>query len=354
MRSPGKLLTTYGDHESIPTLVHAFGGFVDAGAGVRQAAATIKDSCQSTVVASFDVDELLDFRARRPRMTFSSDHFSGVDIPAITVSRVVDDAGQPFLLLDGPEPDYQWNRFLAAVDLVVDAFEVTNAVGLSAIPWPAPHTRPIGITVHGNDPDLIAGRSAVLGDIEVPGHMGALLEYHLGQRGLSSIGVTAQVPHYLVQFDFPRCAMVLVEGLTDVTGLSLSGVELEAGAQKAESEVAEQLSGNEEFAAVVSALEAQYDQMSEARSALTKPSSAPQRRGAQRGRRSPRRSRSSSPVSGTTPTKRTSPRSARAGCPRLRHFAGEQVAVGDVVDAQVVIAVGRVAVSAVGEQSAGR
>jgi hypothetical protein len=40
--------------------------------------------------------------------------------------------------------------------------------------------------------------------------------------------------------------------------------------------VADQLSGNEEFAAVVSALEAQYDQMSEARSALTKPSSAPQ------------------------------------------------------------------------------
>jgi len=276
MRSPGKLLTMYGDYESIPTMVHAFSGFVDAGAGVRQAAANIKESCQTTVVASFDVDELLDYRARRPRMTFSSDHFSSVDTPAITVSRVIDDSGQAFLLLDGPEPDYQWNRFLAAVDLVVDAFEVTSAVGLSAIPWPAPHTRPIGITVHGNDPELIAGRSAVLGDIEVPGHMGALLEYHLGQRGLSSIGVTAQVPHYLVQFDFPRCAMVLVEGLTDVTGLSLSGVGLEEGAQKAESEVADQLSGNEEFAAVVSALEAQYDQMSEARSALTKPSSAPQ------------------------------------------------------------------------------
>ena len=260
-----------GDHESTPIMVHAFSGFVDAGAGVRQAAASIKQSCQTTVVASFDVDELLDFRARRPRMTFSGDHFSSVDTPAITVSRVIDDSGQAFLLLDGPEPDYQWNRFLAAVDLVVDAFEVTSAVGLSAIPWPAPHTRPIG-----DDPELIAGRSAVLGDIEVPGHMGALLEYHLGQRGLSSIGVTAQVPHYLVQFDFPRCAMVLVEGLTDVTGLSLSGVGLEEGAQKAESEVADQLSGNEEFAAVVSALEAQYDQMSEARSALTKPSSAPQ------------------------------------------------------------------------------
>lgn len=276
MRSAAKLLTLHGEHPPVSTLVHAFSGFVDAGAGVRQAAAQIKDSCDTHLVATFDTDELVDYRARRPRMTFSSDHFSSVDTPAITVSRVLDDNGRAFLLLDGPEPDYQWNRFLAAVDIVIDTFEVTHAVGLSAIPWPAPHTRPLGVTVHGNDPELIAGRSAVLGDIEVPGHMGALLEYHLGQRGLSSVGVTAQVPHYLVQFDYPRCAMVLLEGLADATGLSLSAVALEESAHKAEGEVAEQLSGNEEFAAVVSALEAQYDQMSEARNALTKPSSAPQ------------------------------------------------------------------------------
>jgi len=276
VRSPAKLLTHHGAVTEVPTLVHAFSGFVDAGAGVRQAAAHIRATCQHEVVASFDVDELLDFRARRPRMTFSSDHFSSVDIPTITVSRVVDDSQREFLLLDGPEPDYQWNRFLAAVDLVVDEFGVTNAVGLSAIPWPAPHMRPIGITVHGNDAALIAGRSAVLGDIEVPGHMGALLEYHLGQRGLSSVGVTAQVPHYLVQFEYPRCSMVLIEGLMDVTGLRLSSTGLEPRAEEADGEVAEQLTSSEEFAAVVSALEAQYDQMIEARSALTKPSSAPQ------------------------------------------------------------------------------
>lgn len=275
MRPVSELLTIH-DASPVSTLVHAFGGFVDAGSGVRQAAAHIRATQDHTVVATFDVDELLDFRARRPRMTFSSDHFSSVEIPTITVSRVADEAGRDFLLLDGPEPDYQWNRFLAAVDAIVDAFEVTNAVGLSAIPWPAPHTRPIGVTVHGNDSKLVSGRSAVLGEIEVPGHMGALVEYHLGQRGLSSIGVTAQVPHYLVQFEYPRSSMVLIEGLMDVTGLRLSSTGLEPSAERADGDVSDQLSGNEEFAAVVATLEAQYDQMLEARSALTKPSSAPQ------------------------------------------------------------------------------
>ena len=281
MRSPKKLISYQRDVDtiarpSLPTLVHAFQGFVDAGAGVRLAAAHLRDTCETELIATFDPDELIDYRARRSRMTFSSDHFTSVDNPKLALTRVIDESGRDFLLLDGPEPDYQWNRFLAAIDLIVDEFELTHAVGLTAIPWPSPHTRPIGITVHGNDPQLIAGRSAVLGDIEVPGHMGALLELHLGQRGLSSVGVTAQVPHYLVQFEYPRCAMALLEGLTDVTGLDLSVVGLEDQASKADGEVTQQLDGNEEFAAVVTALELQYDQMLEARSALTKPSSAPQ------------------------------------------------------------------------------
>ena len=281
MRSPKKLISYQRDVDtiarpSLPTLVHAFQGFVDAGAGVRLAAAYLRDTCETELIATFDPDELIDYRARRPRMTFSSDHFTSVDNPKLALTRVIDESGRDFLLLDGPEPDYQWNRFLASIDLIVDEFELTHAVGLTAIPWPSPHTRPIGITVHGNDPQLIAGRSAVLGDIEVPGHMGALLELHLGQRGLSSVGVTAQVPHYLVQFEYPRCAMALLEGLTDVTGLDLAAVGLEDQATKADVEVTQQLDGNEEFAAVVTALELQYDQMLEARSALTKPSSAPQ------------------------------------------------------------------------------
>lgn len=281
MRSPKELISYQREaatiaRPSLPTLVHAFQGFVDAGAGVRLAAAHLRDTCETELIATFDPDELIDYRARRPRMTFSSDHFTAVENPRLALTRVIDESGRDFLLLDGPEPDYQWNRFLAAIDLIVDEFELTHAVGLTAIPWPSPHTRPIGITVHGNDPQLIAGRSAVLGDIEVPGHMGALLELHLGQRGLSSVGVTAQVPHYLVQFEYPRCAMALLEGLTDVTGLDLSAVGLEDQATKADVEVTQQLDGNEEFAAVVTALELQYDQMLEARSALTKPSSAPQ------------------------------------------------------------------------------
>ena len=75
------------------------------------------------------------------------------------------------------------------------------------------------------------------------------------------MGITAQVPHYLVQFEFPRAAATLIEATSRATGLVLPVADLEPAAKRADAEVAQQLEGNDEFATVVSALEQQYDQM---------------------------------------------------------------------------------------------
>jgi hypothetical protein len=266
MRDPAEIVTFHRDviFTSSPTLIHAFNGFVDAGGGVRQFAEHILENCDHTLIASFDVDELIDYRARRPRMQFVVDHFSSVEFPTISVHDVVDANGKHFLLVSGPEPDYQWKRFLGAIELIVKKYGVELAIGVSAIPWPMPHTRPLGLTVHGNDPDLLFGAGSVIGEIEVPGHVGALMELHLGQIGLKSMGITAQVPHYLVQFDYPQGALALLDGLMAGPDIAVPRGELTESAAKSLANITEQLSGNEEFAAVVHALEGQYDQIAEA------------------------------------------------------------------------------------------
>ena len=247
-----------------PTLVHAFSGFVDAGSGVRLLSEHILESCDHSLVASFDIDELIDYRARRPRMQFVVDHFASVDMPRISLHDVIDAHGKHFLFLVGPEPDYQWNRFISAVELIVKKYGVTQAVGLSAIPWPMPHTRPRGLTVHGNDRELLFGAGSVIGEIEVPGHVGAMLELRLGEIGVKSIGITAQIPHYLAQFEFPQGALVLLDGLLAGPDIVIPRGELPEQATRTLESIADQLEGNEEFAAVVTALESQYDQIAAA------------------------------------------------------------------------------------------
>lgn len=244
-----------------PVLVHAFTGFVDAGSGTRIAGEHLLAALDHELVATFDPDDTLDYRARRPRMQYRVDRFVSVDVPQVTLHEVTDLAGRRFLLLVGPEPDYRWQEFLAAVEGLARRFGAQLAVGLGAIPWPAPHTRPMGVTVHGSEPALLQGHASVIGEIEVPGHVGAMLEFHLGQQGIPSMGITAQVPHYLGQFEYPRAAQVLVEALGQMTGLRLPVAELMPAAAHADREVAEQLAGNDEFATVVAALEQQYDQL---------------------------------------------------------------------------------------------
>ena len=266
MRDPAELITEHfvANFATPPTLVHAFSGFVDAGSGVRLFSAHILENCEHSLLATFDIDELLDYRARRPRMQFVVDHFASVDMPRIDLHQVTDANGQQFLLLVGPEPDYQWNRFLSAVESLVVKYHVRRAVGVSAIPWPMPHTRPIGLTVHGNNRVSLIGTGSVIGEIEVPGHLGAMLELRLGEMGLDSIGITAQIPHYLSQFEFPQGAIALLEGLAAGPDIAIPRAELATQAAKTLESVAEQLDGNEEFTAVVSALEVQYDQIAAA------------------------------------------------------------------------------------------
>ncbi len=266
MRDSRDLISEHRDvhFESPPILVHAFSGFVDAGSGVRLLSEHILDSCEHSLVASFDIDELIDYRARRPRMQFVVDHFASVDMPRISLHDVTDSHGKHFLFLVGPEPDYQWNRFISAVELIVRKYGVTHAVGLSAIPWPMPHTRPLGLTVHGNDRELLFGAGSVIGEIEVPGHVGAMLELRLGEIGVKSIGITAQIPHYLAQFEFPQGALALLDGLLAGPDIVIPRGELPEQATRTLENIAEQLEGNEEFAAVVTALESQYDQIAAA------------------------------------------------------------------------------------------
>lgn len=140
MRPPEELYSIHSEPSSVdgPVLVYAFAGFVDAGAGVRLAADHLLASCEHRLIATFDVDEVFDYRARRPRMSYVVDHFASVEIPQITLHEVTDSSGVPFLLLVGPEPDYQWQRFIAAVEQIVDRFGIRLAIGLTAVPWPAP------------------------------------------------------------------------------------------------------------------------------------------------------------------------------------------------------------------------
>jgi predicted ATP-grasp superfamily ATP-dependent carboligase len=242
-----------------PVLIQALTGFVDAGAAARIAREHLLETLESRVLATFDVDQLLDYRSRRPVMLFVEDHWETYDEPRLELHLLQDAAGRSFLLLTGPEPDLQWERFITALVQIVNRLGVRVTVGLNAIPMAVPHTRPIGVTAHASRPELIAGYEPWLQRVQVPGGAGNLLEFRLGQQGHDAMGFAVHVPHYLAQTEFPGAAEVLLDSVSRSTGLALPTDELRVASEVLRVDIDKQVAQAEEASELVQALEQQYD-----------------------------------------------------------------------------------------------
>src|SRR5699024_4823634 len=185
-----------------PLLLHGLEGFTDAGHAVRIATAHLLDTLESEPVASFDIDALLDYRSRRPMMTFRNNQFTDYAAPRLDLHRVLDADGVPFLLLSGLEPDLQWERFTSAVCTLIEELGVERTIGLSAIPMAVPHTRPTGITGHSGNSEIRGDYHKWDGEMSIPGSAAGLLELRLGDLDHPTLGFAVHVPHYLAQSDY--------------------------------------------------------------------------------------------------------------------------------------------------------
>lgn len=243
-------------------MLYHFDGYIDAGETGDQIVERLLDSLPHQVVARFDHDRLVDYRARRPLLTFRRDSWTHYEEPTLDVRLIQDATGAPFLLLSGPEPDVEWERFAAAVKQIVDRLGVRLSVSFHGIPMGVPHTRPVGLTPHGNRKELIPGHRSPFDEARVPGSAEGLVEFRLSQDGHDVLGVAAHVPHYLARSAYPDAALTVLESITAATGLVLPSVAhaLRTEAHRTQTEIDRQIQeGDDELVSLVRGLEHQYD-----------------------------------------------------------------------------------------------
>ncbi|MBO1420293.1 PAC2 family protein [Streptomyces sp. FH025] len=241
-------------------LLHHFEGFMDAGEAGGQVVAHLLETGSPQVVARFDHDRLVDYRARRPAMVFDRDRWTSYDPPEILLQLVRDAAGVPFLLLTGPEPDVEWERFARAVRELAERFEVRLCLDFHGIPMGVPHTRPVGLTPHGNRLDLAAGYPQWFEQAQVPGSAQALLEYRLSEAGHDVLGFAVHVPHYVARSAYPAAAVAILEAVQSATGLVLPGKRLRERVAEVYADIEEQLArGDGELRSAIRGMEGQYD-----------------------------------------------------------------------------------------------
>ncbi|MEU5836570.1 PAC2 family protein [Streptomyces diacarni] len=243
-------------------MLYHFEGFMDAGDTGEQIVEQLLETRPYVTVARFDVDRLIDYRARRPMMTFRNDSWVAYETPRLELRLMRDATDAPFLLLSGPEPDNEWEGFTEAVREIVERVRARLSVTFHGIPMGVPHTRPVGLTPHGNRTELVPAQRSVFEEAQVPGSAAALTELRLSESGRDVLGVAAHVPHYIARSRYPDAALVVAEAITSATGLVLpeTAHALRTEALRTQNEIERQLAeGDEELVSVVRGLEQQYD-----------------------------------------------------------------------------------------------
>jgi hypothetical protein len=262
MQDPAGLFDLSNDVFDVPEglhLVAALTGFTDAGSAVSQLSEYLLDTLDHREVATFDSDALLDYRARRPLIYFDHDHLSDYRPATLKLYLATDEVGQPFLLLTGYEPDFQWERFTAAVLQLIDRYRVKTTTWVNAIPMPVPHTRAIGVTVSGNRRELIDSMSIWKPQTQVPANALHLVEYRLQELDHPTAGFVLLIPHYLADTEFPLAAVTALESVSAATGLIFPTERLREDGRDFVAKIDSQIESNQELAKLVGSLEERHD-----------------------------------------------------------------------------------------------
>lgn len=231
----------------------------DAGQSQAQVTNELFGRLESELFATFDADELVAYTSQRPRLTFLGDHFAGYQAPRIEIYLMTDELDRKFWFLTGVEPDLKWERVISEILGFVDAFNVSLVVGTASLPMPVPHTRPVGVTAHGNRKDLIENISTWSPTVESPAGITSLLEIRMTEAGRDIVGYSLHTPHYLAESEYPAVAVATLEYVGAALKLALPTDKLREAARAVDQQLAEQLEANNDVRQMVDGFEERFD-----------------------------------------------------------------------------------------------
>jgi predicted ATP-grasp superfamily ATP-dependent carboligase len=242
-----------------PVLVVAMEGWVDAGLAASTATANLLAAMPNVPLATFDADELIDFRARRPTLRIVNGVDTELRWAVIRMIAATNRTGRSVVVLTGPEPDMRWHHFISEVVQLASRMEVELVIGLGAFPAPVPHTRPVRLVGTSTDPELASRVGFLPATIDVPSGVQGALEFAFGEAAIPALGLWARVPHYASAMPYPAASAALLDGLSRMAELELDTSALHAAAASTHQQIEQLIAGSEEHAALVRQLEAQQD-----------------------------------------------------------------------------------------------
>jgi predicted ATP-grasp superfamily ATP-dependent carboligase len=239
-----------------PILVLAIVGWVDAGAAGSSAAAVLSAQLDGArEFARYPLDDLVDLQQTRPTVHLVDGVTREIAWP--TIEFVAGHADRDVVCCTGPEPSLRWPSFTGELVDLAQQCGVERAVGLGGMPAVVSHRRPVSVLATATDAGMAQEAGAMRADYHGPTGLQTVLQCALGDAGIPSLGLWAQVPHYVSATPSPPAIQALLTRLGELTGVAVDVQSLDTQAEEYTARVEEGLAERPDVAELVTAIEDQ-------------------------------------------------------------------------------------------------
>ena len=241
-----------------PVMVVALAGWVDAGLAGSGSVAFLQEQLDAgRTFGRLDLGDLMDLQQTRPTVHLVDGVSREITWPEITLSA--GRLGRDLVLCAGPEPSLRWRAVLGELVDVALRLGVTEAFTVGGIPAMASHRRPMSVLATGTDDELVARAGAWRQDYTGPTGAQSVLQVMLGEAGIPTLALWAQVPHYLAGGASPPAIQAILERLRDLAGLAVDLDGLDQQSIAYSERVEEGLADRPDVVEVIDAIEAGED-----------------------------------------------------------------------------------------------
>jgi proteasome assembly chaperone (PAC2) family protein len=250
---------------NLPTLVTAFGGWIDAGEAATGAMRSLVRQLSAVPLAAIDPEDFVDFTQVRPvvRLTAAGERTIRWPRNAFWIWQPPA-GGAGLLLFRGLEPQRRWRTYASLLLDVAARCGVQQIVSLGAVLAAVPHTRPPRVTGHSTDPAWQArfeacGMLTRRSRYEGPTGIATIVMDAARRRGMASCTVRGQAPHYLQRATNPAVSRALLTAVSHLLDLELDVSPFAAAIRAFRTQCDQAVAQDAAVQAYVRQLEQDYD-----------------------------------------------------------------------------------------------
>jgi proteasome assembly chaperone (PAC2) family protein len=249
---------------NIPTMVTAFGGWIDAGEAATGAMRSLVRQLAAVPLAAIDPEDFFDFTQVRPVVRLTAEGERIIRWPRNAFWLWQPEGGAGLLLFRGLEPQRRWRTYATLLLDVAARCGVQRIVSLGAVLAAVPHTRPPRVTGSSTDPTWQArleacGMLTRRSRYEGPTGIATIVMDAAQRRGMASCNVRGQAPHYLQRATNPAVSRALLTAVSCLLDLELDLSPFAAAVQAFRTQCDQAVAQDAAVQAYVRQLEQDYD-----------------------------------------------------------------------------------------------